>query len=214
MTCQICSSVSRSSQAGIDRVPGRRFLGQARPALGDAPEEVGLLEHRDRARVLEVRGRRVEAVARSGPCRPGCRRGSTCSCGCRCRRPAATCFLKPAWSLRSGLSSPEMLISLPRNWIDAGGAGMHGAQLGRRLRLGRGLRVGVVAEQQRQRRSGARAAARRLSGSTRVERIGRRNSRHESRVGGDEDEHGQQRRSTCRASARSTAPAAGCRSGR
>src|SRR5882762_4857066 len=43
-----------------DRVPGRRFLRQPRPALRDPPEEERLLEHRDRARVLEVRGRRVE----------------------------------------------------------------------------------------------------------------------------------------------------------
>src|SRR3989442_1320873 len=44
------------------RVPRRGLLGQPGPALGDAPEEIGLLEHRDRARVLEVRWRRVEPV--------------------------------------------------------------------------------------------------------------------------------------------------------
>src|SRR5882724_7913575 len=43
------------------RVPGRRLLRQAGTALGDAPEEVGLLEHRDRAGILEVGGRRIEA---------------------------------------------------------------------------------------------------------------------------------------------------------
>src|SRR5215510_11072291 len=43
-------------------VPGRRLLGQSGPALRDPPEEERLLEHRDRARVLEVRGRRIEAV--------------------------------------------------------------------------------------------------------------------------------------------------------
>src|SRR5262249_16861128 len=47
---------------GHDRIPRRRFPRQAGSALGDAPEEEGLLEHPDRARVLEVRRRRVEAV--------------------------------------------------------------------------------------------------------------------------------------------------------
>src|SRR6059036_4315369 len=45
-----------------DRVPGRRLLGKSGPAFRDPPEEERLLEHRDRARVLEVRGRRIEAV--------------------------------------------------------------------------------------------------------------------------------------------------------
>src|SRR2546428_8605619 len=43
------------------RVPRRRLLRQAGTALGDAPEEVGLLEHRDRAGILEVSGRGLEA---------------------------------------------------------------------------------------------------------------------------------------------------------
>src|SRR5882724_1426893 len=43
------------------RVPRRRLLRQTRPALGDPPEEERLLEHRDRAGILEVGGRRVEA---------------------------------------------------------------------------------------------------------------------------------------------------------
>src|SRR5205814_5522974 len=47
---------------GHDRVPRRGFLREPRPAFRDSPEEVGLLEHRDGARVLEVRRRRFEAV--------------------------------------------------------------------------------------------------------------------------------------------------------
>src|SRR5437016_13947474 len=43
------------------RVPRRRLLREAGTALGDAPEEVGLLEHRDRAGILEVGGRGIEA---------------------------------------------------------------------------------------------------------------------------------------------------------
>src|SRR5207248_1120626 len=43
------------------RVPRRRFLREARTALGDAPEEESLLQHRDRARILKVGGRRIEA---------------------------------------------------------------------------------------------------------------------------------------------------------
>src|SRR5438445_10803195 len=43
------------------RVPRRRLLRQAGTALGDAPEQVGLLEHRDRAGILEVGGRGIEA---------------------------------------------------------------------------------------------------------------------------------------------------------
>ena len=62
MTCQICSSRQSVLPGGHDRIPGRRLLRQPGPALGDAPEEVRLLEHRDRARILEVRRRRVEAV--------------------------------------------------------------------------------------------------------------------------------------------------------
>src|SRR5437660_9379691 len=50
-----------------DRVPGRRLLRQPGTALGDPPEEERFLEHRDRARVLEVRGRRVEAVGEVAP---------------------------------------------------------------------------------------------------------------------------------------------------
>src|SRR5207302_3531688 len=42
------------------RAPGPRFLRQPRAPLGDAPEEVGLLEHGDRPRVLEVGRRRIE----------------------------------------------------------------------------------------------------------------------------------------------------------
>src|SRR5881397_2500974 len=45
-----------------DRVPGGRLLRKPGPALRDAPEEVRLLQHGDRSRVLEVRRRRVEAV--------------------------------------------------------------------------------------------------------------------------------------------------------
>src|ERR671924_240509 len=37
--------------------------------------------------------------------------------------PFATCSLNFAASFRSGFSAPEMLNSLPRNWIEAGGAG-------------------------------------------------------------------------------------------
>src|SRR5438093_602950 len=63
------------------RVPRRRLLRQAGTALGDAPEEVGLLEHRDRAGILEVGGRGIEAgrgarAARAAWPRPGCRRSS------------------------------------------------------------------------------------------------------------------------------------------
>src|SRR4051812_36732521 len=47
---------------GHDGVPRRRFLRQAGPPLRDPPEQERLLEHRDRARILEVRGRRIEAV--------------------------------------------------------------------------------------------------------------------------------------------------------
>src|SRR5438445_4465114 len=43
------------------RVPRRLLLRQAGTALGDAPEQVGLLEHRDRAGILEVGGRGIEA---------------------------------------------------------------------------------------------------------------------------------------------------------
>src|SRR5216684_4260858 len=45
-----------------DGIPGCGFLREAGSAFGDAPEEVGLLEHRDGAGIDEVRGRRVEAV--------------------------------------------------------------------------------------------------------------------------------------------------------
>src|SRR5207247_11069851 len=48
------------------RVPRRRLLRQAGTALGDAPEQVGLLEHRDRAGILEVGGRGVEARSEGG----------------------------------------------------------------------------------------------------------------------------------------------------
>src|SRR5881628_1267618 len=54
MTCQICSSVMPAWEDRLLRKPG--------PALRDAPEEVRLLQHGDRSRVLEVRRRRVEAV--------------------------------------------------------------------------------------------------------------------------------------------------------
>src|SRR5216684_7732000 len=43
------------------RVPRRALAGEPRPALGDAPEHEALGELRDRAVVLEVRGKRVEA---------------------------------------------------------------------------------------------------------------------------------------------------------
>src|SRR2546428_432412 len=48
------------------RVPRRRLLRQAGTALGDAPEEVGLLEHRDRAGILEVGGRGRRRRGRTG----------------------------------------------------------------------------------------------------------------------------------------------------
>src|SRR5262245_16103964 len=50
-----------------DRVPGRRLLRKPGATLGDAPEEERLLEHRDRARILEVRRRWVESVREVAP---------------------------------------------------------------------------------------------------------------------------------------------------
>src|SRR5213596_3603302 len=46
---------------GHRRIPRRAFARQARPPLGDAPEDEALRELRDGAVVLEVRGQRVEA---------------------------------------------------------------------------------------------------------------------------------------------------------
>src|SRR5215831_5334896 len=43
-------------------VPGRGLLGKSGPALGDAPKEIGLLEHGDGPRILEIRRRRVEPL--------------------------------------------------------------------------------------------------------------------------------------------------------
>src|SRR3989442_10975050 len=47
---------------GHDGVPGGGFPRQPGAALRDPPEEVRLLEHRDGAGVLEVRGRRIEPL--------------------------------------------------------------------------------------------------------------------------------------------------------
>src|SRR5207247_6126082 len=42
--------------------PRRGFPGEPRPPLRDPPEEVRLLEHRDRAGILEIRRGRIEAL--------------------------------------------------------------------------------------------------------------------------------------------------------
>src|SRR5439155_3481090 len=104
------------------RVPRRRLLRQAGTALGDAPEEVGLLEHRDRAGILEVGGRGIEAgreVALAVEVVAVAVHAVADVDLAALRRVP----LSLAGSLRSGFSAPGMLDSLPLSWIDAGGAG-------------------------------------------------------------------------------------------
>src|SRR5437588_7155545 len=128
-----------------DRVPGRRLLRQPGTALGDPPEEERFLEHRDRARVLEVRGRRVEAVGEVAP--PveivAVTIHAVADVDLGARRDG---FLEWRLLLAEWIVEPGDLDLLAAELDGSGPRRMHGAQLRRRLRLRRGLRVGVVAE--------------------------------------------------------------------
>ena len=79
-TSQISSSVRNFSQAGIAESHGPALVGQARAALGDAPEQERLLEHAAMcAGVGEVGRDRVQAVREHAVAAPSRRRGSRSS---------------------------------------------------------------------------------------------------------------------------------------
>src|SRR5206468_7653262 len=120
--------------------------GQPGSPLRDPPEEERLLEHRDRARILEVRRWRVEAerevalpvevVAMAVDAVADVDLG-----------PRREMLLEIRLVLAERIVQPRDLDFLAAELDRPGRRGMDGAQLRRRLRLGRGLRVGVVAEQ-------------------------------------------------------------------
>ena len=78
ITFQMSSAESLSSTRH-DRVPGFRLLRQARPALGDPPEQIGLLQHRDSAGIGEVGGGGLKALGEVAGAVQVVPRGSICS---------------------------------------------------------------------------------------------------------------------------------------
>src|SRR5262249_48511386 len=130
------------------RVPGRRFLRQPRSALRDPPEQIRFLEHRDGAGILEIRGRRIEALGEV-----------TLTVEVV---PVAVHAVADVRLAAGGNVLLEARLVLAE-WIlgardvDRLAAELNGvrwcrvdrSQLGRRLRPRRGLGVGVVPEQQR-----------------------------------------------------------------
>src|SRR2546425_2239016 len=120
------------------RVPRRRLLRQAGTTLGDAPEEVGLLEHRDRAGVLEVGGRGIEA-GREVALAVEVVAVTVHAVADVDLAPLRRVLLEPGGVLAQRVLGARDVELLALELDRRGRRRVDGAQLGRRLRPGRGL---------------------------------------------------------------------------
>jgi len=133
------------------RQPGRRALGQARPAGGDAPVDVGLLQHADRADIAKVGRQRREGAGKVAVA------GQRIAVAVEAVAVVDRLALSGVFGQRGGVAAAQRVLQ--RHGLDAlamrGEArrrlGVHHARRERRVPARRGAQPGAIAHQQRQR---------------------------------------------------------------